>query len=268
MSTVHTQGMAYDELNAYLEQAREGSVAHPYEDNQLWLKHVTALQALIAQHGLDAGRVLEVGCGRGELQDIAGDYTGLDLDFGRSKYVGKPFVCSSATRMPFDDDTFDAAWSIWVLEHIPDPNLMLQEMRRVVKPGGIIFLCVAYSVASWISQGLHKRPFRELSWKQRLIKLTIPVRASAIYKIVSRLLLRCLQLAGYLRRRQPTAVKFAPLTPNFEIYWDYDADACASIDAYSVALYFLSRADTPLYPAGPFRSLLQKSQPQAFIVRK
>ena len=268
MSTVHTQGMAYDELNAYLEQAREGSVAHPYEDNQLWLKHVSALQQLISQRGLATGRVLEVGCGRGELQDIVPHYTGLDLDFNRSKYVAKPFICGSAAQMPFDDDTFDAAWSIWVLEHIPDPNLMLQEMRRVVKPGGVIFLCVAYSVASWISQGLHKRPFGELTWRQKLIKLTIPLRSTAIYKVITRLGLRCLQLLGYLLRRRPTGVRYAPLVPNFEIYWDYDADACASIDAYSVALYFLSREDQPVYRSGLIRSLLQKSQPQAYIVRK
>lgn len=241
---------------------------HPYQHNASWRKKINALMRIIAERGLAHGRVLEVGCHIGLLQDLVPDYVGVDISTGSSRLVYKPFYACSATALPFADSTFDAAWSIWVMEHVDQPEAMLAEMRRVVKPGGTIFLCVAYAVDSWVSQGLHKRPFRDLTPRQQLIKLTLPVRASAPYKIAATLPRRLLHLLRYLVHRQPTELHYGRLQPNFETYWDYDADACSSIDAYQVALYFLSRGDRPYYRSGPVRSLLQRSQPQAYIVQK
>lgn len=241
---------------------------HPYQQNQSWRTKISALTRLIAERGLAHGRVLEVGCHIGLLQDLVPDYVGVDISTGSSRLVHKPFYTCSATALPFADNSFDAAWSIWVMEHVDRPEAMLAEMRRVVKPGGTIFLCVAYAVDSWISQGLHRRPFRDLTPGERLTKLTIPLRRSALYKIAATLPRRMYRLLRYLLRREPTPLHPRPLQPNFETYWDYDADACSSIDAYDVALYFISRGDRPYYRGGALRSLLQRSQPQAYIVQK
>lgn len=43
--------------------------------------------------------------------------------------------------MPFADASFDAAMAAHVIEHLPDPQLALKEMVRVLKPGGMFFLC-------------------------------------------------------------------------------------------------------------------------------
>ena len=40
--------------------------------------------------------------------------------------------------LPFDDDTFDAALSTWTICTIPDATAALQEVRRVLKPGGTL----------------------------------------------------------------------------------------------------------------------------------
>jgi ubiquinone/menaquinone biosynthesis C-methylase UbiE len=40
-----------------------------------------------------------------------------------------------ATRLDFSSDTFDAGFICWVLEHVPDPSLVLSELRRVLVPG-------------------------------------------------------------------------------------------------------------------------------------
>jgi hypothetical protein len=137
----------------------------------------------------------------------------------------------------------------------------------VIRPGGSLFLVAAYAVAPWVSQGLHKRPFRELSPRQQLTKLTIPLRASSPYKIAITLARRSAYLIGALGGR-PTRLRYGRLTPNFETYWDYDADACVSLDAYSVALYFLSRGDKPLYPTGLLRGMLLRSRPQIYRIIK
>jgi SAM-dependent methyltransferase len=241
--------------------------AHPYADNPTWKRNYAALRSWAAANGLADGRVLEVGVGTGLLQDVVPDYVGVDITATSAPFLRKPFSVGSATALPFPDSSFDGAFSFWVLEHIERPERMLDELRRVVRPGGTIFLVAAYSVAPWISQGLHKRPFRELSFGQRLVKLTIPARSSAPYKIATTLGRRLFDLARALRGR-PTRLRYGRLTPNYETYWDYDADACVSLDAYSVALYFLTRGDRPLYPTGLLRGLLMRSRPQTYRIVK
>lgn len=98
------------------------------------------MRRFVDRYGLQDKRVLDVGSGRGYLQDVVSDYAGLDISETVSSRYRKPFLVASATSMPFPDNSFDAPWSIWVLEHIPRPEAALREMRRVVKPGGLIFL--------------------------------------------------------------------------------------------------------------------------------
>jgi len=49
-------------------------------------------------------------------------------------------VFGDVTAIPFNDDVFDLVISIEVLEHIPTPARALAELRRVARPGGLIFL--------------------------------------------------------------------------------------------------------------------------------
>jgi demethylmenaquinone methyltransferase/2-methoxy-6-polyprenyl-1,4-benzoquinol methylase len=44
--------------------------------------------------------------------------------------------------LPYDDQSFDVVMAAHVLEHLPDPQRALAEMVRVLKPGGMVFLCV------------------------------------------------------------------------------------------------------------------------------
>lgn len=267
-----SQPTTSDPTRAYFEHVQEAwrprqAEAHPYAANKVWQRNAAALRAWVKANSLESGRVLEVGSGTGLLQDMVADYVGVDITASSAAFMRKPFGVGSATALPFPDNSFDGAFSFWVLEHIARPAAMLDEMRRVVRPGGTIFLVAAYAVAPWVSQGLHKRPFRNLSPRQRLVKLTVPVRASAPYRITTTLLRRAGDLAGALRGG-PTRLRYGRLTPNFETYWDYDADACVSLDAYSVALYFLSRGDRPLYPTGLLRGMLLRSRPQTYVIVK
>lgn len=49
------------------------------------------------------------------------------------------FKKASATRLPFDDNSFDAAFWLYILHWTPDPRRAISEAVRVVKPGGLIF---------------------------------------------------------------------------------------------------------------------------------
>ena len=98
------------------------------------------VRGFVANYHLQNKKVLDIGAGRGYLQDMVEDYVGLDISPTAKRYFHKPFVLASATAMPFHDNEFDAVWTIWVLEHVPNPENALREMRRVVKPGGVILL--------------------------------------------------------------------------------------------------------------------------------
>ena len=97
----------------------------------------------ISKYQLSKRALLDVGSGRGYLQDVVEDYTGLDISASVSRFYHKKFVLVSATEMPLSDNAFDGAWSIWVLEHVPNPEQALMEIRRVLKNGALLFLLPA-----------------------------------------------------------------------------------------------------------------------------
>ena len=84
--------------------------------------------------------VLEISSGRGYLQDVAENYIGLDISPSVARFYQKKFVLGSATALPFSDDSFDGVWSIWVFEHVPNPEQAFREMRHVTRNNGVIFL--------------------------------------------------------------------------------------------------------------------------------
>lgn len=91
------------------------------------------------------GRVLDVGCGIGDMLSYRQNTVGLDVnplnvDFCQKRqleaYVMKPDI------IPFRDETFDSVLLDNVLEHIEKPSLLFKEIRRVLKPDGILLIGV------------------------------------------------------------------------------------------------------------------------------
>src|SRR5436190_13380128 len=98
------------------------------------------------------GRVLDWGCGFGQVSDLlwrAGlDVTPFDyrpeLDEGVIALERYPHLQARVTpdsrRIPFPDGAFDAVLSCGVLEHVEDPDASLEEIRRVLVPGGTFYV--------------------------------------------------------------------------------------------------------------------------------
>ncbi len=97
--------------------------------------------------------VLDVGCGPGALTGVLVDRlgTGSVAAFDPSP----PFVHDCAARfpgvdvrlgrveqIPFGEDTFDVALAQLVLHFVSDADLGVRELRRVLRPGGTVSLCV------------------------------------------------------------------------------------------------------------------------------
>lgn len=103
---------------------------------------------LVAQHAdLDQATMLDVGGGPGHFHaafTAAGSsYFCLDID--RAELTASTVPSSRAVngdgrQLPFADDVFDLCFSSNVLEHVRDPWQMGEEMLRVTRPGGVVFL--------------------------------------------------------------------------------------------------------------------------------
>jgi 2-polyprenyl-3-methyl-5-hydroxy-6-metoxy-1,4-benzoquinol methylase len=90
--------------------------------------------------------LLDVGCGEGVLtaqwaQRLqTGHVVGVDLEdpklraeWSRRALPNLSFQAVDATELPFEDDSFEVACAIEVLEHVPDPERTLAEMVRVAQ---------------------------------------------------------------------------------------------------------------------------------------
>ncbi len=208
-------------------------------------------------------RVLDIGSGQGYLQDVAEDYTGLDISPSVAHYYHKRFILGSATALPFDDNTFDAAWSIWVLEHVTNPEAALSEARRVVRDGGVLFLGPAWHCATWAADGYDVRPYSDFGIVGKLTKAAIPARR--LFDQLANPLVRLSRAAAWSLIREPTAFHYERLNPNFQTYWEPDSDAVNSLDFYEMALWFQSRGDECL-SCNLGRVVLSRTQ-DALIVR-
>lgn len=100
--------------------------------------------------------VLDWGAGKGHLAWLLANrglrVTGFKKREGESKHI--PFPVSIVFddhpwRLPFGDGSFDGAVSCGVLEHVPDPDRSLEEIARILRPGGKLFVYFLPNRWSW-----------------------------------------------------------------------------------------------------------------------
>jgi SAM-dependent methyltransferase len=144
--------------------------------------------------------------------------------------------------MPFNDDMFDVAWSIWVLEHIPNPEAALREIRRVVKSGGYLYLQPAWDCKPWAAEGYEARPYSDFSLSGKIIKSSIPLRQDYLFWFLSTVPARLIRSFA----TAPTRLHYRRLSPNYAEYWQADSDAVNALDSVEMAQWFESRGDTCL----------------------
>ena len=127
-------------------------------------------------------RVLDVASGEGYGSFLlrrwgAESVEGIDVDeqtvetatrlFGGD---GVHYQCHTAEQLPFEDHTFDVVCSFETIEHLDHPELFLQEIRRVLKPGGNIILSCPndpyYYKPGELGNPFHKKQYTYFDFKQ------------------------------------------------------------------------------------------------------
>ena len=110
-------------------------------------------EPVFRRHALPAApRILDVGCGTGEItlrlaalfpraQIVGVDIIEAHLELARRRSTAGErvqFRVADAFELPFDDATFDLVVCRHVLQSIPTPELILAQLVRVLKPGGVL----------------------------------------------------------------------------------------------------------------------------------
>ena len=116
--------------------------------------------------GFQGGKILDVGCGSGAMNLVLtqtfadSEVVGIDLsdpllalanqEAGAASLAGRlKFEKADVHQIPYQDDAFDVVMNVNMVHLVEDPVTMLDEMERVLAPGGYLF--VADLKRSWLA---------------------------------------------------------------------------------------------------------------------
>src|SRR3954471_2798427 len=116
------------------------------------------------------GRVLDWGCGWGQVTVLLRE-RGVDVEsydyrpdaeavkvISLERYPDvRATISAEPVKLPYEDNSFDAVLSLGVLEHVQDPDSSLDEIHRILRPGGRLYvfkLPNRTSYLEWIAKRL------------------------------------------------------------------------------------------------------------------
>lgn len=110
--------------------------------------------ALIEQVApIDGAVIADVGSGPPEFADVftrrGARYIALEVDHHTLNTGSAVGVVARGQQLPFADSSVDVAMSSNVLEHVSDPDALADELLRVTRPGGVVFLSYTLWFSPW-----------------------------------------------------------------------------------------------------------------------
>ncbi len=132
---------------------------------------------LLAEHVKLQGNILDVGCG---WRKYGGDAVRLDVN----PDCRPDLVADIQGSTGLQEESFDTVLALDVLEHLRDPHRAVEEIKRVLKPGGFLYITVPFCFPR---HGTEYYRFSDLALKDLLEGFEveiIPVRKSKIWNII------------------------------------------------------------------------------------
>lgn len=132
---------------------------------------VKTLKAHFGKRSLKDLNLLDVGSSTGIIDNFLAQHfkkvVGIDIDKEAVKFAQKhfrrnnlKFKVGDGMKLEFKDNSFDVVTCLHIYEHVPDSNKLMQEIYRVLKPGGVCYFAAGNRL--WPLEFHHKLPF--LSW--------------------------------------------------------------------------------------------------------
>jgi SAM-dependent methyltransferase len=96
------------------------------------------------------GDLLDIGCGEMQYKELIESnvkltsYTGMDIENPIYQKEIQPDVFWDGKEIPLKENSYDSAILIEVLEHVPEPQEVLDEISRVLKEGGKLLITVPF----------------------------------------------------------------------------------------------------------------------------
>jgi 2-polyprenyl-3-methyl-5-hydroxy-6-metoxy-1,4-benzoquinol methylase len=142
-----SEGFDYEEVFMGVTEGKPKSYRRSFDDDYRIKRLVEAIK-------LKKGRILDIGCGGGVLTESLHYYFpkanlyGCDVSTSAIKYAKKfgsgrvKYGVIKNRKLPYKDNFLDACVCLDVMEHIPDVNFFLKEVKRILKKDGQFFLLV------------------------------------------------------------------------------------------------------------------------------
>lgn len=152
-----------DNSNSNLITELENKLANFYSNNKHyygdidftannWIDDAQEGYKRIIKEAQDAKKICEFGCGNANIlkhyPNLQDKYTGCDFSvelINRNKqlYPSAQFIqFTKANELPFENESFDLVFSVFVLEHSTNPAVLLSECKRILKKKGkLVILC-------------------------------------------------------------------------------------------------------------------------------
>jgi len=149
-----------------------GTPFHPQ-----WLMRNDKEKFLAEFAGSLRGVVLDIGCAHKTSKkylDKDVQYIGLDYYTAQTLYNSKPDIYANAEFLPFAAKSVDAILLLDVLEHVADPDLCMQEIKRVLAAGGKLVLNVPFIYP------LHDAPHDYHRWTEHGLQALLAKHGMAI----------------------------------------------------------------------------------------
>lgn len=133
-------------------------------------KTVAVILDALRKLGIAPGetRLLDIGCSTGILTrhyaEFFGDVVGVDIDDGAVEWARQnraadnlSYQIGDSMELPFPSGEFEVVTCTHIYEHVPDEQTMLDEIYRVLRPGGICYFAAENRLRVW--DGHYNLPF-------------------------------------------------------------------------------------------------------------
>ncbi|HZK73928.1 MAG TPA: class I SAM-dependent methyltransferase [Clostridia bacterium] len=156
--TVHDRGGAVLSTVPFDYEAKRWGAA-PLRPRP-WYMNGLKLRYLLSDLRGVKGKVLDVGCGAGsianavkrerpDLEVFGCDLSQSALAIAAASSGGVDFRLATAEKLPFSTGELDFVWIFDVLEHVADPDQVLCEVARVLRPGGAFHIVLPLEGQPW-----------------------------------------------------------------------------------------------------------------------